>query len=87
MDSYILAALIGTVIGFIVSALMTRIAYGKISNKIVSNEIGGVDIIDIVEDGIPYQQWQIHVSQEAMKEIKDNDVIGLRVKRIKGGNE
>ena len=82
MDSYILAALIGVAIGAIISTLMTRIAYDK---KL--NEIGGVDIIDIVEDGIPYQQWQIHVSQEAMKEIKDNDVIGLRVKRIKGGNE
>lgn len=82
MDNYILAALIGVAIGSIVSTLMTRIAYNK---KL--NEIGGVDIIDIVEDGIPYQQWQIHVAQEAMKEINDNDVIGLRVKRIKGGNE
>lgn len=82
MDNYILAALIGVVIGAIISILITRIAYDK---KL--NEIGGVDIIDIVEDGIPYQQWQIHVSQEAMKKINDNDVIGLRVKRIKGGNE
>lgn len=82
MGNYILMYFIGLVIGSTIATILTKIACHK-----EHKTIGGVDIIDIVEDGIPYQQWQLHVGQEAMREIKNNEVISLRVKRIKGGNE